>query len=103
MNVRIGLLTLVLIGASSTTSADKCTGRVEGYIQGILLPISQEQYVSQDKIDWAKEEAKRVQQLRSKMPDCDVVKHISLLSQTDKHIDDVNKQIEQLKDLQLTE
>jgi hypothetical protein len=89
------LIFLVTIGTE--VSADRCTYQVEEYIEGVLLPITHEKYVSQDKVDWAKTEANRVFDLRKKMPDCNVSQHISLMSHVGESVKNNNKEIEKLE------
>ncbi len=98
MNRSIPCILLVLLSFQSV--ADECSPRVDSYIKGILLPVEQEQYVSQDKVDWAREEVERVNALRRQMPDCKVTMRISLFTQTDRAVEKANRQIAELKKLQ---
>lgn len=90
---------LFLLLFSSNLFADQCTATIEAYIRGIMLPVENEKYISQDRIDWAVGEANRISSMRQTMPDCEVQKRTSIFIRSGEAVEQANRQVEELKSL----
>lgn len=91
------MVSLVLILFAQLSIADDCTSKLDGYISGIDMAAEKEQFVSQDRIDWAKSESKRIEKLREEMSDCEVVRRVSVFIQSEKAIKAANDKVNALR------
>ncbi|MBV1870905.1 MAG: hypothetical protein KUG76_08345 [Gammaproteobacteria bacterium] len=90
-------VSLVLILFAPLSIADDCTSKLDSYASGIELAVEKEQFVSQDRRDWANSESKRIEKLREQMSDCEVVRRVSVFIQSEQAIKAANDKVNALR------